>query len=293
LQGETTTVELGWGRALLVAVVAAGVVRLVRLGRVPRGVWVTGAITLSFWILSASNANVFRHPTIHRYQLIGVVLLLLVAAEVWRGMRPGRPLIVATFALAIAAAVSNLTLLHDEWQSFRSYGERERGELAAVELARGSTSPGFVLAPQVADAGIFGNAGLYLEVADAYGSPAYSPHELATAPEGARVAADRTFAAAYGLGFEPLTGSPPAACLRSAGNGGEPRTLSLPPGGAVLELTERGGRARLRRYASEEFPVELGAVRAGASRLEIPTDRSAEPWELELLATGPVSVCRL
>ena len=40
-------------------------------------------------------------------------------------------------------------------------------------------------------------------------------------------------------------------------------------------------RARLRRYASEEFPVELGAVPAGSSRLAIPSDRSDEPWELE------------
>jgi hypothetical protein len=293
LDGQTGTVELDWARILLVGIVALAAVRLLRMGRVPRGVWITTAIALSFWVLSAMNANAFRHPTIHRYQLIGAVLLLLVAAEVWRGVRPSRAVVGGALAIAVAATVSNLTLLHHEWETFRSYGERERGELAAVELARDSIAPSFVLAPQVADAGIYGNVGLYLQVADAYGSPAYSPDELAAAPEGARVAADRTFAAALGIGLEPLSRPPPGACLRAPGNAGAPRVLTLPAGGAVIELARGGGRARVRRYASEEFPVELGAVSAGASRLEIPTDGSDEPWELELVADGPVSVCRV
>jgi hypothetical protein len=247
---------------------------------------------LAFWVFSAVNANAFRHPTIHRYQLIGAVLLLLVAAEVWRGARPSRAVVGGALVVAIAASASNLVLLRDEWQTFRSFGERERGQLAAVEVGRDSIPPSFALTQQVADAGIFGNVGLYLEVADAYGSPAYPADQLATAPEAARAAADRTFAAGYGLAFEPLA-RPPTECLRSPGNEGVPRLLTLPAGGVALELGRGGGRARLRRYASEEFPVELGAVPAGSSRLAIPADGSAEPWELELVADGPVSVCRL
>ena len=292
LEDQTGTVELDWARILLLGIAALAAIRLLRIGRIPRGVWVPTAIMLSFWVLSAVNANAFRHPTIHRYQLIGAVLLLLVAAEVWRGARPSRTVIGVALAVAIAASVSNLALLHDEWETFRTYGERERGELAAVEAGRDSISPSFALTQQVADAGIFGNVGLYLEVADAYGSPAYPPDQLPAAPEGARAAADRTFAAGYGLGFEPLA-KPPTECLRSPSNAGAPRLLTLPAGGVALELARGGGRARLRRYASEEFPVELGAVPAGSSRLAIPSDRSDEPWELELVAEGPVSVCRL
>jgi hypothetical protein len=285
-------VELDWARVLLVGIAALAAIRLLRMGRVPRGVWVPTAIMLAFWVFSAVNANAFRHPTIHRYQLIGAVLLLLVAAEVWRGARPSRAVVGGALVVAIAASVSNLVLLRDEWQTFRSFGERERGQLAAVEVGRDSIPPSFALTQQVADAGIFGNVGLYLEVADAYGSPAYPADQLATAPEAARAAADRTFAAGYGLAFEPLA-RPPTECLRSPGNEGVPRLLTLPAGGVALELGRGGGRARLRRYASEEFPVELGAVPAGSSRLAIPADGSAEPWELELVADGPVSVCRL
>ncbi len=290
---DTESIALDWARPLLIVLGALVALRLRRLGTVPRGVWVTTAILLSFWILSAANANFFRHPTAHRYQLIGAVLLLLVAADVWRGTRPRPAAVGVALAVAVAAAVGNFVLLHREWETFRDFGQVERGELAAVELARDGIDPQLVLSSGVAGAAIYGNAGLYLEAADAYGSPAYTADELAASSEGARAAADRTFAVAHGLGFEPAAQPAPGRCLRSPGNGAAPRVLDLPPGGIVLELGRGGGRARLRRYASGEFPVELGAVPAGASRLAIPADRSDEPWELELVADGPVSVCRL
>ena len=121
---------------MLIVLAALIVLRLKRLRTVPRGVWVASAILLSFWILSAANANFFRHPTAHRYQLIGAVLLLLVAAEVWRGTRPRPAAIGVALAVAVAAAVGNLVVLHGEWETFRDFGQAERGELAAVELAR-------------------------------------------------------------------------------------------------------------------------------------------------------------
>ncbi len=170
----------------------------------------------------------------------------------------------------------------------------ERGELAAVELARDTIDPAFVLTREVGWGGRLRQrralpcGGRRVRLAG------LSAEELATAPEGAREAADRTFAAALGVGFEPLSGPRrPPSCLRSPGNGGEPRVLTLPAGGVVLDVGGDGAEARLRRYASESFPVELGSVPAGAARLAIPADRSTEPWELELVADGPVSVCRL
>ena len=57
-----------------------------------------------------------------------------------------------------------------------------------------------------------------------------------------------------------------------------------------------GSRAelRLRRYATASFPVDLGTLNGGQPvTLRIPTDRSAEPWEAGLRASGPIEVCRL
>ena len=237
---NTESIALDWARPLLIVLAALIVLRLKRLRTVPRGVWVTSAILLSFWILSAANANFFRHPTAHRYQLIGAVLLLLVAAEVWRGTRPRPAAIGVALAVAVAAAVGNLVVLHGEWETFRDFGQAERGELAAVELARDGIDPQLVLSSEVAGAAIYGNAGLYLEVADAYGSPAYTADELAGAPERARAAADRTFAAALGFELAWPRRRPRASeyrldsgqhggaatageMLRSPGNGGAPR----------------------------------------------------------------------
>ena len=50
---------------------------------------------------------------------------------------------------------------------------------------------------------------------------------------------------------------------------------------------------RLRRFATESFPIELGPLTPGrVYELELPSDRSTEPWELELTGAGSVRACR-
>ncbi len=59
--------------------------------------------------------------------------------------------------------------------------------------------------------------------------------------------------------------------------------VELPPGGVLATAGARPARLSLRRYATEEFPVTVGAVPARRSaELRIPTDRSTEPWELAI-----------
>ena len=48
---------------------------------------------------------------------------------------------------------------------------------------------------------------------------------------------------------------------------------------------------RVRRYADELMPLGDAPPEGGSLVLRIPTDRSAVPWELELSAAGPKSVC--
>jgi hypothetical protein len=85
------------------------------------------------------------------------------------------------------------------------------------------------------------------------------------------------------------------SCLVARPQGAGDLVLELPQGGAQLR-PRAGSRAelRLRRYATASFPVDLGTLNGGQpATLRIPTDRSTEPWEAELRASGPVEICRL
>ena len=62
-------------------------VRIYRLGSVPRWLWVVGAIALSYWLLAAFNLAPGRDATASRYQYVGGIFLLLIAAELVRGLR--------------------------------------------------------------------------------------------------------------------------------------------------------------------------------------------------------------
>jgi len=292
---EFTALE--WGRPLLVGALVLAGLRLHTLEwRVPKGLLVAATFGLVFWFLAGINAGEFRPPTAVRYQYVGAIAILLIAAELLRGIRPGRTALTIVFALVGLTVLGNLSAMRDAYHDLKGYSAVVRGSLAGLELGRDRAAPGFVLTQENSGFDFLGlvDAGRYLSAIDEFGSPAYPATELAGAPETGRAAADRVLASVYELAFEPFGGGPlPRSCVTAPASGGEPRVLEVPPGGLVLELGPGGGKGALRRYASESFPVELGNLPSGASRLEIPADRSNEPWELELAAPGPVRVCRV
>jgi hypothetical protein len=49
---------------------------------------------------------------------------------------------------------------------------------------------------------------------------------------------------------------------------------------------------RLRRFATQSFPVSAGRL-TGSAILAIPPDRSRRPWQLQLASTGAVTACRI
>ena len=206
--------SLNWGvPLLLVALVLAGV-RLRRLGRVPRWLLVTLAIAVAFWALAGLNTTIGRGPDAGRYQYVGAILLLLVAAELLRGMRIPRVGVIAALGVSALATLSNVSLLEDYSNALAGLAGQQRAGLAAVELARDPVDPGFLLTQENSDVDYLGelDAGSYISAVDSYGSPAYSPAELAAAAELSRAAADKVFAAALGLELAP--GAPTATpCL--------------------------------------------------------------------------------
>jgi hypothetical protein len=302
---------LDWGRPLLVGLVAATILRIRRSGRISPGFWATLAIAVSFWFLVASHAGFGRTPATSRYQYVGGVLLLLVAAELVRGWTPNWRDLVAVFAVVAAAVAGNLSTLHRAYQALHASVPLTRGDLAGLEIASATVDPELVLTPENSNNEYLGviDAGSYLSAERKFGSPAYNMTELAAAPESARVAADKVLAAALHLAARAVGGMPtprgpaprligPAANLKNAPScitvqsmGGEAAVVQLPPGGA--DLVGAPGVAsglKLRRYSASSFPIDAGRLR-GAAVLSIPSDRSSVPWQLQVAATGPIKVC--
>ncbi len=292
--------SLDWGRPLLIGVLVLAGLRLWRLGRAPRWLLVTLAVGLTFWFLAGINTAIGRGPDAGRYQYLGAIFLLLIAAELLRGVRVPRSAVVAAVAISALAALSNFWVLQLYANGLAGLAGQQRGGLAALELARDRVDPGLLLTEENSDVDYLGelDAGSYLSAVDDFGSPAYTPEQLASATEPSRAAADKVFATALGIGLDPDPGARIGkGCLTAATKESpdEDLVLDLPPGGVLLR-TPPGSRAevRLRRFATASFPVKLGILRGGApTALRIPSDRSGEPWQAGLRATGPVNVCEL
>ncbi len=280
-------VGLDWAPILLVAAIGLAVWRVQRLGRVPRGVWPVLAIGLTFWILAAFNAGYVRPADNARYLYPSAVFVLLIVAELFRGVRVSAAAI-ALVAIGAALAIgSNLAFLSDSYKLFWKPGsETTRADLAGLEIS-GPDNPAFVLRSGLIDI----NAGEYLAAVAAWGSPAYSEADLAARPEGDRQSADKTMAAALGLALTP-GGAVSGPCRPVGATPAGSPAVELAPGTTTLKAAA-GAKAKvaLGRFASD-LPVGLGflAPRSRAS-LTIPADRSSRPWHLGLVGRGHVELC--
>ena len=310
---------LEWGRPLAVAAIFLALWRIYRIGRVPDRLWIVLAIAAAFWILAGFNQIPGREPAASRYQYIGVVFLLLIAAELLRGVRvkPGAVLAtaVAVFAVAAASIASNIDYLNQAYaNNYRPASQLEKASLGAVEIARDTVEPGFVLSEELTDTGyVHVEAAPYLSARDAFGSPAYTPAEIADAPPLARFTADKVLFAALRMGLftvpastlpavkpsavEPgasLVTIPAGACALVPSDGSNTPLLSLPRSGVVFRAgADPINEVKLTRFAVGEFPIELEeSVPAGATaEIAIPPDRATVPWRMQLETAGTTTVC--
>lgn len=301
---------LDWGRPLLVVALGLGAWRLQRMGRVPRGLWIALALAAAFWVLAGLNVKPGRGPTESRYLLPGAIFVLMIAAELLRGVRVPRGAIAVAYVAGAAVIATNAYVLRDAYTAYRNTSDLIEADLGALEIARDRISTPFFLDPDVAGtAYVPVSSSGYFSAADAFGSPADSQAEIAAAPEPARAAADRVLARALGVSFGPVQTAPPAsgpapqmvgpAGVRARARGScvvvDPpgAILRLPPGGASVQAPPRAGVAvALRRFATETYPIAAAPLAAGQVGVaRIPTDRAAEPWELALRSRGPTTVC--
>ncbi|HEY0317543.1 MAG TPA: glycosyltransferase family 87 protein [Solirubrobacterales bacterium] len=321
----TPTVDAGaggleWGRPLAVLAIFLALWRAYRLEKVSARFWMVLTIAGSFWILAGLNQMPGRDPTSSRYQYVDVIFVLLIAAELLRGIRieerVARRAVAVVLALAVASIASNLYYLTQAYNNgYHPISRLEKASLGAVEVARDTVEPGFVLSEELTGTGyVHVDAQSYLSARDAFGSPAYDPAEIAAAAPVARFAADKVLFAALRIGLAPVPGSltpfkPPPRALP-----GPPITVSVPVGSCIsvgsngsssplLRLPRTGGRieagsdpiekVKLTRFAAGEFPIELAEAIAPhrAAELRIPPDRSNMPWRMQLETGSSTTVC--
>lgn len=286
-----------WGAPLLVVLLAlAGYRGLRRRGFHP-GLWPVLAATATFWFLAAFNTMPGREPYSSRYLYVGGLFAVLLSANLLQGVRLDRRVLLVAVALTAVVVGFNLVPLREGRDFFRAQTALTRGDLGAIEIAGRTVEPSFAFTPELAGTPFLGEieAGNYLQAAREHGSPAYTPAELAAAPEVARQHADLVLAHALPLDIE--TGSeedprPGAHCARVRGGASAP-PIALHPGVTTIRLPPGGsGTVRLRRFAVAEYPLVTEGVPGGASTaLHIPRDRSRRPWQMQVDAPDGALVC--
>ncbi|HET8863845.1 MAG TPA: hypothetical protein VFM94_11420 [Solirubrobacterales bacterium] len=291
-----------WGRAILVALVVVFAYRQVRKPGVAPGFWPVAAATATNWFLTAFNQIPGRDPTSSRYQYMGGVLVLLLLANLLQGVRFGKRALIAVGGFAVAAVAVNLIVLQDGRDVLEQQSQLTKGDLGAIEIAKRTVDPEFSLNTEVAGTTtlIDVQVAKYLPAVEEYGSPAYTPSELAAAPDYARHQADIVLSQALPLStftrlgaFDP--GEAGENCIAVPGNAPPDSEVRLSPGLTRIELAP-GPQAdfTLRRFATGEFPVATeGAPGDSVTLLRLPRDAAPQyPWFLHVAAAQPARVCR-
>jgi hypothetical protein len=290
-----------WGYVALAVLVALVIYTRARGRRFSPGLWPVLAAAATFWFLAGFNAIPGREAWSSRYLYVGALFVLLIAAELLKGVRPGRRALLAGGAVTLVAVGFNLVPLREGRDFFKAQTVLTRADLGAIEIAAGSVEPGFRLPPEIAGTSFLNEieAGEYLTAVREYGSPAYAPGELADAPEAGRRQADLVLANALPLsiGLDARAGALArrGRCVEVAGGAGPGAPpVPLRPGVTTVEFGPGGpGTIRLRRFARAGYPLVSEGIAGGSTtRLSIPHDRSARPWLLQVEAAQGATVCR-
>lgn len=292
-----------WGRPLLIgaiALVAFGQWR--KPGFSPR-FWPVAAAGVSYWLLAAFNFIPGREAASSRYVYAGAAFVLLMAAELLRGIRFSRKGLLIAGAVALVAIGPNLAQMKDGSAWLKEQTVFTRADLAAMEIAGRTIPPSFTLGSvEVSGTASLAlvEAGKYFEAMHRWGSPAYSPAELEAAPQPGRHFADIVLSQALPLSTVTRleTYSPDSAaenCVTlPAGSASPTSEVRLSPGLTRIELAPGPHAAfSLRRFSVGEYPVVTeGADGESTTLLRIPRDHASQPWYLHVEASQAARICR-
>jgi hypothetical protein len=288
-----------WGRPLLIAALALVAFGQWRRPGFPRGFWTVSAAALTYWLLAAFNYIPGREASASRYVYAGAVFVLLMAVELLRGVRFSSKGVLAAAAVAVCAIAPNVAQMSEGADWLQEQTVLTRADIGAMEIARRTVPDSFALGSLettgTASLAVV-EAGKYFEAMDRWGSPAYSPAELARAPQPGRHYADivlgQTLPLSTRTQLETYRQNGTARCVDLAG-GSANAELQLSPGLTRIEVAP-GPQASfsMRRFATDEYPVTTeGAPGESTTLLRIPRDRAPQPWHLLVQAQQTARVC--
>ena len=150
------------------------------LGRLPRPLLVAVAIGLAFWGLAALNQIPGREFGASRYLLPGAVFVLMMLAGALDGYRVKSRYVVIVAAIAVIAIVSNIQVMSSGYEILKPLSDKGIAGLTALDIAGEQGRPDGLLGMNEDDSAVVVSAD-YFEAEDKYGSPAWSPDEIAAA----------------------------------------------------------------------------------------------------------------
>lgn len=292
-----------WGRPLLVGAIALFAFGQWRRPGLPRTLWPVTAAALSYWLLAAFSYIPGREADSTRYVYAGAIFLLLMVAELLRSWPFGRKALIAAGAAALLVIGPNLAQMREGGNWEKEQSVLTRADTGAMEIARRTIAPTFFLgSPETAGTASLAlvEAHKYFEAVDRWGSPAYTPAELETAPQNGRHYADIVLSQALPITSSTVSGAfsptPPAgkACATLPGGGASAKKeIPLKPGEVRVEVAPGPpATIALRRFATEEFPVPITGGEGGATTIvRIPRDRASQPWYMHVEASQLTRVC--
>lgn len=268
-----------------------------RLKRGPslRTAWPVVAMAAVWWVSEDLVLAQFRTPIEYRYLFWSTIVVLLLAVELLRGVRPSRTAIAIVFGLTGLSVLANLPRFREGHRTLVPLTQEEKVDLAALDLAGPNADPTYVLnaealTPQ--SAFIFLETGPYLETVERFGSPALSPGELRHQPEPLREDADITLVRALRL---HLTRSslPPGRTCRTVGSRGSAGVSVAFGGGEVILESRRRRDVKLGRFG-DVASADAGELPPRRPMgLRIPPDASPVRWWLDAPGSAPLRICVL
>jgi hypothetical protein len=261
-----------------------------RRGPIPRTIWPVLAMIAVLFVELGVILVPGRTAAEPRYLYAGVLLLLMLALELARGVRRDRVAIAVVLALTVAAVAGNMARLNDARGMLDNFAQRMKADMTVIELAGKDADQSYtpnVHLGAVVPGALALNTGPWQLFAARYGSPSLSIAELRAQPEAIRAEAD--LVARRGL---PLRLVPAAAAgeCRPLGAPAAAAGFPLPPGGATL-IADTDTAVALGRWA-DGYPIELGPLAGGeTTALRIPADASAVPWRARLAPAAAAELC--
>jgi len=277
---------------------AGGLIWRIRRDGVPRSVWASLGVLLTFWLAAAlADTGEDTGAFVTRYMFPGSSALLLVLVDAASGLRVHPRWAYALLAAFVFSLVMNLAFLRDGASFLRARGADSRLALAMMELRLGlepgadgpsDGAPDFTAVRPGAPIPL--GAGLeYFISVPLYGSPAMSIAEVRAQPPEVRTAADATLVAAGSPAILPVDERPPdrVPCGRVEAGVGFPLPAGFsavkPAGGAPVTVS-------VSRF-SDPPGVELGSLEPGRwSVIAVGADRDPDPWRATLSGSG-AKVC--